>query len=205
MKISKDTNEQLVIESKPGLLGWFLLVWAFAMLFFLVKSYFEIPRNMKNVFGAGAGGLFIFFAYMVFYEKTVFNFNKISKQLIWRRRRFLKNTEGIISFHNIKNVVLQNNSGNESTSNVRVALITNTEQIPLTTAYLGNDDLCIIIAKKVRDAIKHPGRDLVMDGVKEMVNNAHEIEAIKLLRTEKGLSLAEAKKEVENIKNQTLM
>lgn len=205
MKVSKDNNEQLVVESKPGLLGWFLLVWAFAMLFFLIKSYFEIPRNIKDIFGAGTGGLFVFLAYMVFYEKTVFNFNKISKQLIWKRRRFLKNTGGIISFHNINNVILQNSSATGSASNVRVALITDTEQIPLTTAYLGNDNLCIKIAKKVRQAIKHPDKDLLMDSVKEMIKNGHEIEAIKLLRTENDLSLSEAKKQVENIRNQTIM
>lgn len=201
MRVTKDDREQLIIETKPGFLDWFLLAWMLIMVFFFVKSYLEVPRNMRDVYGSAGVSLFLFFAYAMFYERAVFNFNKISKQLIWKRKRFFKVNEGIVSFSNIKNVVLQNSMSGDSTPNTRIMISTDEQQIPLTSSYIGDDNLCIKIAKKIRQAVNHPDRDLVIESVEEMIRNGQDMEAIRLLRIEKGLSLVEAKEEIQRIKN----
>ncbi|NIP32119.1 MAG: hypothetical protein GTO02_22270 [Candidatus Dadabacteria bacterium] len=179
---------------------WFLIGGAIIMGIYLFNSFNESPKNMHDVYGSGFVLLCFIFGYIAFYEKSEFNFNKISRQLTWSRKRFLKKSGGIVSFHNIKNVIFQNSKGGDTSSNVRVVLVTDSEKIPMTTAYLGNDNICILVAKKIRHTIKFPDRDIIMESVKEMVKNNQTIDAIRLLRIDKGMSLNEAKQEIENIK-----
>lgn len=200
MKITKDTDEELVIETKPGFIVWVFLGLAFVMFYLLAKTYTEVPRNMHDVYAAGVGVLFMLFGYMVFYEKSVFKFHKISKQLIWSRKRLFKREEGLTSFQNIKSVVLENSMNGDSSPNVRVVVVTEQGKIPLTNAYIGNDSLCIRVAKRIRQILKYPDRDLVIDSINEMIRNGQEIEAIKMLRKEKEISLAEAKEQIDDIK-----
>lgn len=200
MKITRDTDEQVVIETKPGFISWILFLWAFIMIFFFVTSYMKVPRNMKEVYGAAFVAVFVFISYLLFTEKSEFNFNKISQQLIWYRKRFFNKKEGIVSFHNIKSVTLQNSMSSGSTPNTRVVLITDKEQIPLTIAYSGNSGYCREVAEKIRYLLQYTGRDLIADSLRQMIKDGQDIEAIKMLMAEKGLSLNSAKEKLDNLK-----
>ncbi len=202
MEITKNTVEKLVVESKPGFFSWILFIWGFLMIFFFIDSLLEVPRNMGDVYGAAFVAVFVFISYFLFTEKSEFNFNKISQQLIWYRKRFFKKKEGIVSFHNIKNVILQNAMSSSSTPNTRVTLITHSEKIPLTVYYSGNSDSNRKVAEKIRGFLEYSETDLLMDSLKEMIKSGQDIEAIKLLKAEKGISLKEAKEELRNVKDQ---
>ena len=198
MKITKDSQDLVVIEHKPGLFEYILSIASI----FLIITFFEIilltPEDKKNLLGAAFGCIFIISALALFYEQNEFKFNTISRQLSWKRNRFFKKTDGILSFHNIKNVVIQTYS-NKNSSLSRVVLKTDSEDLPLTISYIGNHG-CRKVTEKLHSLFKFESRDLVMDSVFEMVSKGNEIEAIKLLRNEKEISLTEAKNVVTDLK-----
>lgn len=74
----------------------------------------------------------------------------------------------------------------------RVVLKTDKEDLPLTISYIGNHG-CRKVTDKLHSLLEFESMDLVMDSVFEMVSKGKKIEAIKLLRNEKGISLTEAK------------
>ena len=198
MKITKDSQDLVVIEHKPGLFEYILSIASI----FLIITFFEIilltPEDKKNLLGAAFGCIFIISALALFYEQNEFKFNTISRQLSWKRNRVFKKTDGILSFHNIKNVVIQTYS-NKNSSLSRVVLKTDSEDLPLTISYIGNHG-CRKVTEKLHSLFKFESRDLVMDSVFEMVSKGNEIEAIKLLRNEKEISLTEAKNVVTDLK-----
>ena len=155
---------------------------------------------MENVYGAFFVGIAVFISYLLFTEKSIFDFNNISKQLLWSRKRFFKKKEGIISFHNINKVIVENSKSSNSRPNCRVALIMNSEKIPISVAYLGNSKVCWDVAEKIRQVLEHSESDLIDDSIREMINLGSDIEAIKLIRDQKGLSLTEAKQELDRLK-----
>ena len=55
---------------------------------------------------------------------------------------------------------------------------------------------------KLHSLLEFESRDVVMDSVFEMVSKGKEIEAIKLLRNEKEISLTKAQQIVKDIKKQ---
>jgi len=77
-------------------------------------------------------------------------------------------------------------------------LKTNSEDLPLTISYIGNHG-CRKVTDKLHSLFEFESRDLVMDCVLEMVSKGKKIEAIKLLRNEKGISLTEAKNIVDDL------
>lgn len=200
MKVSKDNGQSLIIEVRPGWFEWLLLCLTFVSLIYLIKSYFETPRVMQNVYGAGGSALLLFIAYMAYYEKSVFNFNKISRQLLWDRTRFFKKQRGVVSFFNITNVNLQISTGDDASPNYRVLLKTDTGDIPITAAYLADKELCKRVAGKIGNVLSLQSSDLVLKSAADLVKDRREIDAVKLLVFEKGISLTEAKKIVDDLK-----
>jgi hypothetical protein len=200
MKITKDSQDLVVIEHKPGLFEYVLSIASI----FLIYTFFEIllltPEDKKNLLGAAFGCIFIISALALFYEQNEFKFNPISRQLSWKRNRFYKKTEGMLFFHNIKNVVIQTYSKKNSSLS-RVVLKTDKEDLPLTISYIGNHG-CRKVTDKLHSLLEFESRDLVMDSVFEMVSKGKEIEAIKFLRNEKEISLTKAQQIVKDIKKQ---
>ena len=198
MKITKDSQDLVVIEHKPGLFEYVLSIASI----FLIYTFFEIllltPEDKKNLLGAALGCIFIISALALFYEQNEFKFNPISRQLSWKRNRFYKKTEGMLFFHNIKKVVIQTYSKKNSTLS-RVVLKTDSEDLPLTISYIGNHG-CRKVTDKLHSLLEFESRDLVMDSVFEMVSKGKEIEAIKLLRNKKRISLTEAKNIVDDLR-----
>ncbi|NIP37649.1 MAG: hypothetical protein GWO07_01135 [Candidatus Dadabacteria bacterium] len=200
MKVTKDNNEYLVIEVRPGWFEWLLLLFTFVSLFYLVKSYFDTPRVMQNVYGAGGSAIFLFIAYMAFYEKSVFNFNRVSQHLLWNRIRYFKKQSGIVSFLNITSVNLQISTGDDSSPDYRVVMKTDTGDIPITIAYTGNKELCYQTIKRISEILTLQSTDLVMRSAGKMVREGRHIDSVKLLTNEKGVSLTEAKNIVDELK-----
>ena len=161
----------------------------------LIYTFFEIllltPEYKKNLLGAAFGCIFIISALALFYEQNEFKFNPTSRQLSWKRNRFYKKTEGMLFFHNIKNVVIQT----YSKKNSALSLKTDSEDLPLTISYIGNHG-CRKVTDKLHSLFEFESRDVVMDSVFEMVGKGKEIEAIKLLQ----ISLTKAQQIVFSIR-----
>lgn len=200
MKITKDDDKALIIVVSPGWLEWLFLSLSILSVCYLIKSYVQTPKEMENIYGAGGSAIFLFLAYMAFYEKAAFHFNKISQSLIWWQHGFFRKNRGVVSFSEITKVYMQIGTGDDSSPNYRVVLNTNTADLALTNAYLADKSLCTKIADRVSEIISLDHDNLVISSVEEMVKQNRLIDAVKLLMDEKGYSLTEAKQIADKIK-----
>lgn len=198
MKITKDNQDELVIRHNPGIVDCILLIAAG----FLAYKFFEIiiytPENTKDTLAAGLGSLFFLLAFILFYEKSEFRFNLISRRIFWKRHRLFRSENGIVSFTSIHNVITQYYFTGNSSLN-RVMLNTNDSDIKLSSFYL-NNTTCDKIAERIRTILELSSSDTILDSVSKMVINGNELEAVKLLQMKKNISLTQAKEEVKNIK-----
>ncbi len=183
MKITKDSQDLVVIEYKPGLFEYVLSIASI----FLIYTFFEIllltPEDKKNLLGAAFGCIFIISALALFYEQNEFKFNPISRQLSWKRNRFYKKTEGMLFFHNITNVVIQTYSKKNSSLS-RVVLKTDKEDLPLTISHIGNHG-CGKVTDKLHSLLEFESRDLVMDSVFEMVSKGKKSKLLNCCETKR--------------------
>jgi hypothetical protein len=99
-------------------------------------------------FGLGAG--------IILTQWSGFRFDKVQREVAWRRRSLVRAIGGVIAFERISFAVVQFNYGGgaptQPKDHYRVALCTNDGIVPLTTAYSNgrvSDDRC----QKIRTAI----------------------------------------------------
>lgn len=202
MKILRDNESELAVGEDSVLLR---AIGAGAIIFLLLGAGFyflqEDPpmARVKGMF-AGAGVLGVMF--LAFYERNLFIFNKVSQWVQWTKWRAFRRKSGQLSFGQIQNVVLQSQPGSSSSSPIyRIALLTHEGEVPLTVTYDGDGNKKII-AERIRDLLKKSPEKTVLDSVTEAVRRGDTIEAVRMLRHEKGLSGTEAKNFVEDIKKE---
>src|SRR5436305_2040138 len=189
MKISRQNDDALTIADFPWLIG----AVAFPVSLYLVyESISTLLRGgpTGEVVGAAFGALVFFFVAAVLTIRSRFHFDLKTRQLTWTRRGIFIQTGGIIAFDRIRGAVVQSINSDEGLS-YRVTILTDSGQIPISTAYSGN-------AKKhesTRDAINQalslnfPSPD--ENDIRELARNGRKIDAIKLARTRYGYDLTQ--------------
>jgi hypothetical protein len=158
--------------------------------------------DMEKVKGGLVGFGILEFAFLLYYEKSVFVFDTNSQWMRWTRYRFFRWKSGQLPFSQISNAVLQTQMGDHSgTPSRRIVLLTTEGKLPLTITYQP-DEVQETIAERIRALLKKPPETLVSDSLVEMVKQRRTIEAVRLLRHEEGFSLTEAKNFVDDIKKE---
>ena len=146
-------------------------------------------------FGAGA----VFLA-----ERSIFSFDRTYRRLSWRRSNVFTTKSGEIRFGDITAVELQSISGSGTTPSYRIMLRTRGGDVPMTRGYSGHADKWRPIAEQVRGCIgdlrDEPGDDPLDSGVAGLVRDGRIIDAVRQLRDTRGMSLEDAKAEVEHLK-----
>ena len=199
MKILKDTHSELVVEENSVLLRGMMVV-AVLCLFGSAALYFgqETP-DMQKVKGLLFTSAFFAAFFVIFYEKSVFIFDRTGQWLRWKRYRLFRHRNGQLSFGQLESVLLQTQIGNsQGKPSRRVVLQTHEGELPLTITYDASDEN-ETIAQRIRELLKQSPETLVSDSVEALVRQGRTIDAVRLLRTEDSLSLTEAKARVEKI------
>jgi hypothetical protein len=197
--IEKDSANELVI----GISSRLALCVGIGGLVLLGLLVFELskPNALRKDRWIGLAGatatcaLFFLFGY----ETGRFNFDSRTRSLTWSKQHGPFKKNGSLPFDSIDDVLLQPGPRRHGVyRNHRVVLVTRDGDLPLMTAY-EYDKMNRVIAEKIRTLLGMPSEDFDAS-VRLLLERGEEIAAIDLLREKRGLSLAEARDRVEELK-----
>ncbi len=141
MKIIQKSPDILVIKTETilstalGVGGLFLTCLA---VYSFIVHYGTIQDRIY--YGQAGGAITLLVMAIALFEQSVFVFDREKRLLTWKRRSALKKLSGTLSFDMIKSITVQNFKGSDDLQSARVAIISYTEEIPLTKSYTGDTD-----------------------------------------------------------------
>jgi hypothetical protein len=203
MKISLSSKDRLTVSVDESKMAKFLLV---VLVVFTIMSFRKFSQESdllhKGWFIAFLiSCVFLFGAVLATFEKATFEFNTTTQIVLWKRKRIWSQRSGGILFSSIRDIGVQGMVGdcNRPLSR-RVVIFTDSEQIPIRIAYMpDNNSECLKIAEQLKQFIGKPTTDMVTDNVRELALSGQKMDAIRLVRKERGISLEEAIRLVDNI------
>lgn len=185
----------LIVTATSGFFDWLLLGSA---------ALCTVPTMREALQGSFAfdhatplaGTAFFLFGFLVSFERARFEFDPRLRVIRWVRRRAWSRREGTLPFSLVQSVILQTSLGGSATCpSVRIAVISDRGELPLTTAYAGGmqDEYEALVAK-IRELLKlsPSSADIFMDSVRSAIAQGRTIDAIRLVRLKQGLSLTDA-------------
>jgi hypothetical protein len=197
----RDDGSLLVTYDSAGL-TWLMLAGTAVSL--AVAGYDVVigargTERLVGLFGAAVTCLLIAF---VFHERSRFQFSPDGRMVVWRRRWGLRQRSGSIAFDAIQSVLVERPIGDDGTPSRRIVLKTiYGESVPLTVGYRADGDEAVLhIAGRVRALLGHGTDATYMENVKALIAAGKTIDALRVLREEEGLSLVDAKRRVEELK-----
>ncbi len=155
--------------------------------------------------------LFLGLFFVAFLSKYKFVFDATQRMVRWQIMRFGWRRAGSLPFDAVKDVVLQSEPGSGRPT-FRLALLTAEGPMPLSSGYGGTSDRCLATQSQILQLLR-PGQSPAatapatsiaasMDSsVRTLVAEGRKVDAIKLL-TSMGISLTEAKQQVDEIEKQ---
>jgi hypothetical protein len=135
-------------------------------------------------------------------EQCRFAFDPSTRTIVWRRRWGFRQRSGSIPFDSVREVALQRPIGDEGVPSRRIALLFHdAREVPVTVGYRPDaHDEILKIAALIRTRLGQPPGGSPSESLQALVNAGQTIEAIKRLREDEGLSLSDAKRRVDAIR-----
>lgn len=214
--VIKESEDTLIVENRDKGFARLCLIGFVALLIFAVVQYLRDPRFVnKDSFKGCLGGMAVFaIGYLMLLEHGIFVIDRSHRIIHWSRKRALSRRSGSIDFDSVRSIVIQTPIGDQGVPSRRIAIITDTAEVPLSVAYKpDHNDECLRLAEKITHYVKGTGPSpaaaaapsdskdgVLMESVRAAVAAGRSIEAIRLLRQEKNLSLTEAKQIVDGLK-----
>jgi hypothetical protein len=168
------------------------------------------PERVRGCLGAAATLVAIGLAAA---ESGRFAFDRRRRLVAWRRRFAWWRREGTLSFDEVVDVAVETPIGDHGVPSRRLVLrLANGRPLPLRTSYrTDRGDALLRIAERIRATLGRTvplpaaaaaaagpvAADAVSASVAALVRDGRKIEAIKQLRRARGLSLVDAKREVD--------
>lgn len=196
MHVITEPNGKLVVSSTSRFFDWLLLLGAALCTVptfrGLWRGAFDLHESTPLV-----GSAFFLVCYAICFERSRFEFDPAEGHVRWCRKGFFTTKTGGLPFNQVTSVVLQTCLGSDATCPAsRLALITEQGELPLSRAYAGGTGAVHdTIARTIRSVLRLDATtsDLVVDSVRAAVAEGQTMNAIRLLRLHKRMSLAEAK------------
>ena len=149
------------------------------------------------------GSAFFLLCFAICFERTRFEFDPAEGSIHWFRKGIFSTKTGRLSFSQVTSVVLQTSLGSDVTCpSSRLALVTEGGELPLCRAYDGGTgEAYETIAAGIRSLLNLSSisSDIVLDSVRAAVEQGRKIDAIRLLRIHKRMTLAEAKAFIDTL------
>lgn len=200
MQHHTEPNGMLIVTSTSRFFDWLLLFGAALCTVPTIREALHGSFNL-NESAPLIGAAFFLLGFLVTYERTRFEFEPGLGLVRWSRIRTFATQHGSLPFTRVKSVILQTSLGSDAVSpSCRVTLVTDQGELPLTIAYSGGMQVEYeAIAAKIRTllSLNPSSSDIVMDSIHAALDQGRKIEAIRLVRLHKGLSLTEATRFVE--------
>jgi hypothetical protein len=203
---TRDEGGRLVVTvAAPGLarlllgLGVGCVAWA---LWHVVSPVVATDQLIGLVCGAATclgGGLLLL-------EDASFAFDRATRTIAWRRRWAWSRRSGSLAFDAVTDVRVETPVGDEGVPSRRIVLdVAGARRpLPLTVGFAPDyGDATLLIARRIREALGRARDDAPADAAAKLARMGRTIEAIKLLRQDEDLSLAEAKRRVDEMRPRT--
>ena len=201
MKVTQPSPDELFVSECPvftGIACSLIFVSCFGVFVYRLTLHANSSRETYGpLLAAILGGLGVWF----FFRKTVVHFDRRIGLVNWKRISIKGMSTGDIPLTDIKDVVTESIYGNHGPT-YRVTLLTSAGRWPLTDYYVGNSYTC----GQVKDAIMtfltftaRPEAVSFEESLRYLASSGQRIEAIKLARTQRKLSLTDAEKLVRTL------
>lgn len=137
------------------------------------------------------GGLLLFK-----WERTVFDTR--GQRIRWSKQSLLSTRKGEIPFSAVERLLIDTTRSETAVSTARLVLQTGSERLPLTAHYSRSRAAWLPTKRRIEQILGLPQCSLEED-LRALKTQGQVIEAVMLLRQERGLGLREAKEEVERL------
>jgi len=199
ISLVEDTPHRLVyrvrtpLQEGIGVLGAFFLSW-------LAWHWWTRNPNQERFAGLiGAASTCLLFA--LFSETGDYVFDAQIRRLTWSRRIGLRHRSGSVSFADIEQVVVRTALGSDSMApSQRVVLLTRNGELPLSAGYTPGDAHAKD-AERLREFLGKSQAEALRDNIADLIRLGRDIDAIRELRLARGISLEEAKTEIERFRS----
>lgn len=133
------------------------------------------------------------------FESGLFVFDRRQRVVRWKRQRAWRRLEGTLPFDDVADVAVESPIGDSGLPSRRITLrMKSGRRLPLRAGYVTDgDDELVRIAEQIRVAMGQPGQRTPDASAAALVAQGRTIDAIKELRQARGLSLTDAKREVD--------
>lgn len=183
----------VVFEKRPGVVAALIALCALIMFWLGVSGWLgdgdpDRPAWIAFAIGAVLAGVLVAFFGV---ERWVFDGE--TRQIRWSKKRLFRHRSGIVSFDEVMAVTLDTLSSSESVPAARVVLHLHNGRLPLTDHYSGSPSLWKPTLERIRGILSLGPGDSIEESVRRLVAQGRKLEAIRLLRAERSLSLEEAR------------
>jgi len=206
MKIEKLPNGTLVLqESWPLLRASCAIGGCLLPLTLCVAASLDGSFGWTKIMGSALGAVLLFSIAAIVDDRR-FVFDPSLRTLTWEQRSWIRSRGGQLPFSQIQDVVVtfsreRDLDSNRAYDQYRAVLVTSAGQIPLTGTSSINRQESDNLADAVLAIISAPGDSRARGSEIDRLSAAGQIiDAIALVRAQKGLGLAEAKMLVEEIR-----
>jgi hypothetical protein len=180
------------LPAAVGGLGLLFIGW-------LAYEVFSHSHNYERMQGL-AGAIFTCMTFLAVYERSDFRFDARRNRLSWSRRIGPFNSSDELALDQIQSVLMETAMGQSRYyPKHRLVLRTATGAIPIRRSYQ-RDDMQSVVLGQIRDYLRMPPDPGRTDTVLALIDAHRDVEAIKLLRETRGLSLTDAHTEVARIR-----
>jgi hypothetical protein len=201
MTIDERGDGTIIVAYDSAGLSWLMLAGTGLCLAVAVYDVFIGVRGTERLIGLLGSAATCLLVALVFFERAWFQFTPAARTVVWRRRWALRQRSGTMPFDAIGSVLVERPIGDTGTPSRRVVLkMSAGEEIPITVGYRPDPDRAVLhIADRIRVVLGHETGATHMHNVRALIAAGRVIDAIRVLREEEGLSLAEAKRRVQEL------
>jgi len=209
MKIREQTSDFLILEEFPFIMGPVMGILALAGLVFSLVSFSN--QDHDKFYGGMLGFAFFFFVFVVLFKKSRFEFCRATGRLEWSRRGLFSRKGWTVPLSDIENVILRTGLGEDNeytvflfTARGKIPLNvydTNEKQIRLTHASVRKEE-AENISNLIRRMLGKSDVDIAEESIRELVKAGIIVDACKLAEEHYNLNLTEARKRIEQIKQE---
>ena len=202
MDVHREPDGKLIVTSTSRFFDWLLLLGAALCTVPTLRGFWRGTFDLHESTPL-AGSAFFLLCFVICFERTRFEFDPAVGLIHWFRSGIFSTRTGMLPFGQVTSVVLQTSLGSDATCpSSRLALMTDQGELPLSKAYAGGTgEEYETIAARIRSLLNMSPTtsDIVFDSVSAAVQQGRKMDAIRLLRLHKGMTLAETKAFIDRL------
>ena len=202
MRAREDIDGTLVLTYDSS--GWAKWLFGAPAVFLAIAGYdyFTGSHKADRMIGLLAGAGVFVLAGLALFETASARVDPATKTITWSRRIAFWRRGGTLSFSQVRDVIIESPTGTRRVPRQRISLrLANGSLLPLTYGCGPDVDGQLARAAALfRKTLGQPEEPSLLASAQALVELGHVTEAIRLLVTSGGMSLTDAKKRVEALK-----